>query len=64
MRLLLKYIFDAAPNRPPGYVEEIIGSGVIVGDELDIEDVTYRQLVFKYRGEADGCCGGKPNSRD
>jgi hypothetical protein len=60
MNFPVQRIFDQAPNRPPGYIDDVLSRGTITGDTIEFDEDTYRELVEKYRGDAGGCagCGG------
>lgn len=53
MRLRLDEVKEKAKVRPAGYLEEVIGSGRIEGDWLELDDEVWRRLFRKYRGLGD-----------
>lgn len=48
MRLTLRNIRNAIPERAEGYYEEVLACGTIVCDELEITDEAYLALKQKY----------------
>jgi hypothetical protein len=48
VRILLCEIERRAAERPPGYVEDVLSRGMVVGDELELSEEAYRELVAKY----------------
>ena len=48
MRILLCEIERQAAGRPGGYRADVLANGRIVGDELEMSEETYRELVAKY----------------
>jgi hypothetical protein len=51
MLITLESIKNNAVNRPPGYYEDVLSHGKIVGSNLDIESKEYIALVKKYSPE-------------
>lgn len=49
MRIPLAHLHERAPQRPAGYVEEVLSRGRVIGDELELTDETWRDLVEKFR---------------
>ena len=45
----LQQVRALADERPAGYLDEVISSGRLVGDTVEIEDETHAALVRKYR---------------
>lgn len=52
--VLISAIHEVAPDRPPGYVDEVLAAGTAVttpdGDFVDIPDYVYDALAAKYSG--------------
>lgn len=48
MNLRISKIHDAAPYRPPGYVEDVLSRGVVDGEWLELPDEEYAALIQKY----------------
>lgn len=46
----LAAVHRTAEKRPPGYLEDIISSGTVEGDNVILSDEAYAELVAKYRG--------------
>lgn len=49
MKILLSELQNAAAHKPPGYLEDVIRSGKVIGPLLDIPDDVYWQLANRYR---------------
>jgi hypothetical protein len=49
MKLRISKVYDAAPTRPSGYVEDVLSRGVVDGEWLTIPDEEYEDLKQKYR---------------
>lgn len=49
MKLRIAKVHEAAPSRPPGYVEDVLSRGTVDGEWLDIAPEPYAELVAKYR---------------
>ena len=49
MRLRIAKIREAAKDRPPGYVEDVLSNGTVDGDWLEMPAETYKSLIAKYR---------------
>lgn len=48
MNLRISKVHDAAPNRPPGYVDDVMSRGVVDGEWLELPDEEYAALIQKY----------------
>lgn len=48
MKFPLADVYANAVNRPPGYVEDVLAAGVVVGDDIEMSDAAYAALVAKY----------------
>ena len=48
MRFPVKHLLERAPERPEGYIEEVLSLGRIEGQELVMEDQTYADLKARY----------------
>lgn len=48
MTIPLQHIYERAKDRPPGYVEDVLGAGVVEGDAVVLTDDAYAHLVAKY----------------
>lgn len=49
VKIQLQHISDMAKHRPAGYYEDVLSSGVVVGDTLVLDDAVYNALCRKYR---------------
>lgn len=49
MKLSISKIKETAKDRPSGYLEDVLSSGVIEGDELEISSEVLAALRMKYR---------------
>ena len=49
IRVSVQKIRDKAPERPAGYLEDVLSSGIIVGDDLVVDEHRYTALCAKYR---------------
>ena len=49
MNLRISRVYDAAPTRPEGYVEDVLSRGVVDGEWLTLPDEEYEDLKRKYR---------------
>lgn len=49
MKIPLSHIQDMARHRPPGYYEDVLSRGRVVGSDLVIQDDQYQKLCRKYR---------------
>ncbi len=49
MKIRLAKIHEAAPSRPPGYVEAVLARGVVDGEWLEISDEAMADLRAQYR---------------
>lgn len=47
--LFVDQIHEAAKTRPPGYLEDVLASGTIVGSIIQIPDEKYTELRAKYQ---------------
>lgn len=48
MTIPLSHIHERAKTRPPGYIEDVLASGVVNGDQITIDDEAFARLVAKY----------------
>ncbi len=49
MRIALKSIREVAASRPAGYVEDVVGRGVVVGKYVELDDQALAELEYIYR---------------
>lgn len=49
MKIRLSRIYEVAPSRPPGYVADVLSSGVIEGEWLELTSEHYAALKLKYQ---------------
>jgi hypothetical protein len=54
MKILIQDIRDRAAERPPGYVNDCISRGQVIGDSLELSDEQFEILKAKYRSELPG----------
>lgn len=67
MKIYLKVLKETAKNRPEGYYDDVVNSGKITGEYLEIEPPEYKRLLVKYNVKPDNvvtrksCCGADAN---
>jgi len=59
MRIPLSALIERAPDRPPGYVEEVCSRGTVSGGYLELDDQVYLDLCARFGHRPAGCCGGQ-----
>ena len=61
MTIILEFVqLEAiAHERPPGYVQEVLSTGLVDKEQgtVELERTQYDELRLKYSGKAGGCCG-------
>jgi hypothetical protein len=48
MRIPLENLAARAKERPEGYLEDVLGRGKVDGDELELSDEAFQELVKRY----------------
>jgi hypothetical protein len=50
IKIRLESLEKVANSRPAGYVDDVLASGTVVSEWVEIPDEAYAELVAKYRG--------------
>jgi hypothetical protein len=48
IRIPISDVQERAKERPPGYFEDVMLRGHVVGDEVELEEAAYKDLARKY----------------